>query len=690
MVCTLNSEQGVILATFHLSVKTVSRTTGRSAVAAAAYRAGERLTNAGDRVVHDYSRRGGVAAAVLLVPDGAGGLAAMEGRGWTAERERLWNAAEAAETRKNSTVAREYELALPDELDEGGRRELAVGFAREVASRFGVAADVAVHAPSREGDQRNHHAHVLTTTRRVEAGGALGAKTRELDDKKTGPAHVEALRELWAIQVNVALERIQAEARVDHRSHERRGLAAIPGIRMGAGATAMERREQERHGERDGEPDVAPPVTRRGQRQDEIAAMNAAAEERRAEAEWVARRRQEAEERERRAEARRELERQAEAARVARMAVQASQEPVEVPLASPWALDAPHPVQTPQRPLEAAQGAAPNQERRRSMPQGELRPKPEVAERPTRAVLAAMVRQARGEFLDEREAEESEREWLAAMARMEAEHQAQQARRAEAERVSREREEQARAEAQRAGAARAAAVRPTTGSLFQTSPAPFELPSPDEVAWTTRRKQLVQERRLSERVVDGLKGLGRLIPRQHGFLLAMRDRWGAIVGAELYDDFGFHPFLRSRLDLGGVWLSRGTPGRPRDVFLVETGLDALSLHELVRFDPARQQVFVSAAGARSRVAWLHELLERGSRLFVAYKADPASEDAAQAIMAQYPTVSARRVPKGADWNAHLVAVREAEDRREVQASIRAAQEHDDGDGLDWWDEWQPR
>ena len=74
----------------------------------------------------------------LLVPDGAGGLATLAGAGWRAARERLWNAAEAAERRVNSTVAREYELALPAELDAAGREALAVGFAREVVSRFGV------------------------------------------------------------------------------------------------------------------------------------------------------------------------------------------------------------------------------------------------------------------------------------------------------------------------------------------------------------------------------------------------------------------------------------------------------------------------------------------------------------------------------------------------------------------------
>src|SRR3546814_18584949 len=76
-----------------------------------------------------------------------------------------WNAAEQAERRKNWTVAREYEIALPAELSAGARRELALGLAREISERHGVAVDVALHAPGREGDHRNPHAHLLSTTR---------------------------------------------------------------------------------------------------------------------------------------------------------------------------------------------------------------------------------------------------------------------------------------------------------------------------------------------------------------------------------------------------------------------------------------------------------------------------------------------------------------------------------------------
>ncbi len=220
------------MAIFHLSVKTVSRATGRSAVAAAAYRTATAIEDERLGQRHDYTRKRGVEVAFIVAPDEAA---------WTAERSALWNAVEAAEKRKDAKVAREYELALPHELDRGGRERLVRAFAGEVVARFGVAADVAIHAPGREGDQRIHHAHVLTTTRSVTAEG-MGAKTRELDVKQTSGPAIEALRELWAVQVNHALERIHAEARIDHRSLEGQGQPdQVPTQHMGSGATALER-----------------------------------------------------------------------------------------------------------------------------------------------------------------------------------------------------------------------------------------------------------------------------------------------------------------------------------------------------------------------------------------------------------------------------------------------------------------
>jgi len=220
------------MAIYHCSIKTVGRSQGRSATGAAAYRAGERIIDKRTGEIHDYRRKSGVEYTEIILPQGVLPI----------ERGQLWNTAEAAENRKNSTVAREYELALPDELNHGQRKALALDFARHLADRYGVAADVAIHAPGRGGDHRNHHAHILTTTRQIAQGGELGAKTRSLDDRRSG--EVEQIRATWGRMVNTALERAGHLSRVSHKSLEKQGINRNPGIHWGPMVTAMERRGQ--------------------------------------------------------------------------------------------------------------------------------------------------------------------------------------------------------------------------------------------------------------------------------------------------------------------------------------------------------------------------------------------------------------------------------------------------------------
>lgn len=228
------------MAIYHLSVKTISRSAGRSATAAAAYRAGVKIIDERTGEIHDYTRKGGVASCDLVLPGGA--------PEWAADRAALWNAAERAERRKNSTVAREFEIALPAELSPEQRRGLAVEFAGELAERHRCAVDVAIHEPGKRGDNRNHHAHILSTTRRLTSEG-LGEKCRELDDQKTG--EIARWRERWGKLVNAALERAGQAQRVDHRSHVDRGLMPeIAGIHVGPTASAIERKAG--HSERGG------------------------------------------------------------------------------------------------------------------------------------------------------------------------------------------------------------------------------------------------------------------------------------------------------------------------------------------------------------------------------------------------------------------------------------------------------
>jgi len=162
------------MAVYHCVTKPLSRSTGPSAVAAAAYRAGACLFDQRQGIQHDYTRRPGVLHAELVVPEGAGT--------WT--RAALWNAAERAEKQKNSRTAREWEVALPMELPVDAQRDLAVRFARGLAAKYGCAVDVTLHEPDRVGDPRNWHAQLLATTRIVTAD-RLGEKCAiELGDGK--------------------------------------------------------------------------------------------------------------------------------------------------------------------------------------------------------------------------------------------------------------------------------------------------------------------------------------------------------------------------------------------------------------------------------------------------------------------------------------------------------------------------
>ena len=168
---------------------------------------------------------------------------------WALDRSALWNAAEAAEKRKDARVAREFEVALPHELDGAARAALALDFAQDLADRYGAAVDVAVHRPHTQGDERNHHAHLLMTTRQVTAEG-LGEKTtierrNALLNAQGLPAVQTQLREvraLWAELANEHLARAGLEARIDHRSHAGRGIEIAPTKHVGVQATQMERR----------------------------------------------------------------------------------------------------------------------------------------------------------------------------------------------------------------------------------------------------------------------------------------------------------------------------------------------------------------------------------------------------------------------------------------------------------------
>lgn len=130
---------------------------------------------------------------------------------------------------------------MPDELSEKERIEVAREFAKAICVTYGVAADLCIHAPGKDGDKRNHHAHILTTTRSYQ-NEQLGEKTRVLDSPKTSGKEVESMRKVWADIANRALEKAGHEARIDPRSLKKQGIDREPTRHLGPVATAMERR----------------------------------------------------------------------------------------------------------------------------------------------------------------------------------------------------------------------------------------------------------------------------------------------------------------------------------------------------------------------------------------------------------------------------------------------------------------
>ena len=193
------------MAIYHLRATMISRSQGRSATAASAYRVAERIEDRRTGLTFDYAARGGVDYTEILAPDHA--------PDWVRDRSELWNRVEEAETRKNSQVAREVRVALPDELTHAQRVALVRDYTQAQFVDRGMVADIALHAPGREGDERNHHAHILLTTREVDTEG-FTTKNRDWNKVEV----LEGWREAWARDSNAALERAGIEDRVDHRT----------------------------------------------------------------------------------------------------------------------------------------------------------------------------------------------------------------------------------------------------------------------------------------------------------------------------------------------------------------------------------------------------------------------------------------------------------------------------------------
>jgi ATP-dependent exoDNAse (exonuclease V) alpha subunit len=195
--------------------------------------------------LYNYSGRQDVLHREITLPARFSGSEAE----WARDRSTLWNMAERAEVRRDSRVAREYMLALPAELNSEQRVSLTRALSRDLADRYGVAIDAAIHAPRADGDQRNFHVHLLSTTREITAS-SLGAKTgldmngrqRRTQGLIRPREEFLALRERTANYVNEALATAQVAVRVDHRSLAAQGIDREPTARLPWGAYLAEKR----------------------------------------------------------------------------------------------------------------------------------------------------------------------------------------------------------------------------------------------------------------------------------------------------------------------------------------------------------------------------------------------------------------------------------------------------------------
>ena len=224
------------MAIYHFSEKNITRSDGRSAVACAAYRAGQKLQDQVYGKTQDYTKKEGVEYSHIYAPDHTNEK--------LLDREILWNSVEQAEFKKNGEIklsarlAKEYEVALPHELTINQQIDLIDDFCQKIVKKHGVILDASIHAP--HDDNLNCHAHIMFTTRKVNQQGLLGAKAREFNDQ--GPQLLKEWRETFAEITNHHLAEAGLDTRIDHRSYKDQGRDYLePTIHEGNEITALRR-----------------------------------------------------------------------------------------------------------------------------------------------------------------------------------------------------------------------------------------------------------------------------------------------------------------------------------------------------------------------------------------------------------------------------------------------------------------
>ena len=230
------------MAIYHCTTKPISRSNGRSATASSAYRAGEKITDLRTGEIHDYTKKQGVEYTEII-----------SNLNHPLSRSEVWNTSELTENRKNSRVAREFIVALPNELNSEQRKDLAKEFAEHLVMRYSVVADLAIHAPSKDGDDRNHHAHIMITTRKASIVDNELRLTDKSDFELSNTQRkdrglcvtqdeIKEIRETWANMANRALELSGSKERIDHRSYEDQDLDLEATIHEGPKVTQLRRK----------------------------------------------------------------------------------------------------------------------------------------------------------------------------------------------------------------------------------------------------------------------------------------------------------------------------------------------------------------------------------------------------------------------------------------------------------------
>ena len=225
------------MAIYHFSVKNISRAQGRSAVACAAYRSGEKLIDERQGKEQDYTKKTGVEFTKIYAPIGTNAE--------LLERGQLWNAVEKTERRKDANLAREFEIALPQELNKAEREKLVDELCNKIVERHNVIVDAAIHAPHTDSgsDERNYHAHIMFTGRHIdlETGDFAAKKNRDFN-KENSSETVQKWREDFADMTNAHLMRAgHLFSSVDHRSYAAQGLDKEATAHEGSAVTKLRR-----------------------------------------------------------------------------------------------------------------------------------------------------------------------------------------------------------------------------------------------------------------------------------------------------------------------------------------------------------------------------------------------------------------------------------------------------------------